>query len=610
MKHPRLQLLPFLFIVLAAVLSLCAAKPDRSDRSKAEYIFLEASQAFEENRLDDYYYLLRRASELVPNDTFTSARIAELQLQMPGDSLQRLRAYEAIRTRFYADPTNDIYARSYANLANAIGKVDDIIGLWETLDSLEPQRTDPAFNLAAALFAKYQSTLDTALYNRGISILDRLEKTAGMNIPLAYSKISAYLLTNDTISILSSLERLRKAAPAEVEAQLLIGNVFEHLSMPDSALAAYNRAADIDPENGSVYISRAEFFRNRGDSVAYDREVFRALESQELPFNEKFGLLTGYVTKLYKDTTQWDRISQMFSVLEQINPGEAELHDFYASYKSAIGQKEEAAEQLSYSIDLDPSDPRRWNDLTVLYFNLNDTAKAEETARKAFALYPEQGTFQFLLSTALSLQDRTEEALEVLDGIDTLHISNTILESTIHATKGDILSKLNRTDEAQVEYKKSVDLNPDNYMAMNNWAYFNAVKGIDLDAAELYASIACAAEPWNATYLDTYAWVLFKKKSYEKAREVIDKALAVYGIAPEGKTPEEINPAIKQAAETDPELEEHAEPSAEIYDHAGDIYFWIHLPEEAVDFWKKAAKLAPDDKLIRKKADQKTYFFE
>lgn len=145
---------------------------------------------------------------------------------------------------------------------------------------------------------------------------------------------------------------------------------------------------------------------------------------------------------------------------------------------------------------------------------------------------------------------------------------------------------------------------------MNNWAYFNAVKGIDLDAAELYASIACAAEPWNATYLDTYAWVLFKKKSYEKAREVIDKALAVYGIAPEGKTPEEINPAIKQAEETDPELEEHTEPSAEIYDHAGDIYFWIHLPEEAVDFWKKAAKLAPDDKLIRKKADQKTYFFE
>ncbi len=606
-KHTRLRLLPIIAIVFAAALGLWAASPIDADRRKAEYVFLEAANAYEDRRFDDYFYLLRRASALAPEDTFIAAKIAEMQFQMPSDSITRQRSYEAIKARFYADPTVGSYAKSFANIAHSFGNIDDVIDIWETLDSLEPQRTDPAFNLSAALLTKYHRTLDTTYYNKALAILDRLESITGPNTQIAYSKISAFLLRKDTTAILSSLENLRNAAPADIDAQLLIGNVFEHLSMPDSALAGYNRAAKIDPENGMVYLARAEFFRNSGDSVAYDREVFRALESQELPFREKFELLTGYVRKLYTDTTQWQRINQMFATIEQINPGEADLHDFYASYKSSIGREAEAAEQLSYSIDLNPSDPRRWSDLAMIYFRLEDNEKAEETSRKALALFPEQGTFQYLLATALLIREAPEEALVVLEHIDTLRLSNKNLESSLHATKGDLLSKFDRTEEAQKEYKIAVNANPDNYMAMNNWAYFNAVKGVDLNASELYASIACAAEPWNETYLDTYAWVLFMKKDYEKAREMIDKALAVFGIVPEGKTPEEINPAVATGTQKD---EEPKSPSFEILDHAGDIYYFCHLPEEALKFWQRALELDPDNELVAKKVKEGTHFFE
>lgn len=604
MKKSRLHLLPLFIAAVAAVASLCAANPDDAGRRKADYIFLEAAYAADDGRYDDYYYLLRRAAALAPEDTFIAAKIAEVQLQMPLDSVTAENAYKALKTRFYADPTNDAYAGAFGMLASNMNRIDDIIEMWQTLDSLQPKRTDPAYNLATALFTKYRMTNDSSCYDRGMKILDRLEKVMGTNLQLAYQKISALLLRNDTAAIVSELEKLRRGAPADVSAQLLMGNVFEHLDMPDSALTSYNRAAELDPEDGNVYLARAEFFRNRGDSVAYDREVFNALESSELEFDQKFNLLTGYVSKLYTDTLQWPRIGQMFAVLQQLNPGEARLHDYYSAYKSAIGQKEEAAEQLSYSLDLDPSSPDRWRDLTILYFQLNDTARAESTARQALKMYPESGSFQYLLANALMLQNRPEDALKALEGIDTLRINNKNLESSLYASRGDVYSRLNRNDEAQMEYKKAVDLNPDNYMAMNNWAYFNAVKGIDLDAAELYASIASAAEPWSATFLDTYAWVLFKKKNYEKALEVIEKALAVYGIAPEGKTPQEINPAVN------PEGQEDSEPSAEVFDHAGDIYYWNHLPQKAVDFWKRALKLDSDNELIRKKVRNRAYYAE
>ena len=75
------------------------------------------------------------------------------------------------------------------------------------------------------------------------------------------------------------------------------------------------------------------------------------------------------------------------------------------------------------------------------------------------------------------------------------------------------------------------------------------------------------AEPENATYLDTYAWILFVSKKYDEAKTFIDRTL------------------------------QHAELNSEnytLFDHAGDIYFHIGERTQAVDFWKKALSVCPD----------------
>ncbi len=78
------------------------------------------------------------------------------------------------------------------------------------------------------------------------------------------------------------------------------------------------------------------------------------------------------------------------------------------------------------------------------------------------------------------------------------------------------------------------------------------------EARELFFS-GLEREPENATYLDTYAWVLFKNKNFEKALEMIEKALAV-----------------------------DKESSGEVFEHHGDILFRNNKIEEAKLAWKKA----------------------
>ena len=587
-------------LIAAGTLLSFAAKPAATtdaDRRKAEYLFLEAANAYTEARYDDYFMLLNRAATLDPSDPFIAGALAEIKLaNSTSDSLTMEGAYRDLERRWLANPSDENNATVFASVAKSAGRIDDVIYVWETLDSLLPDRTDPALNLASALVARGSTKPDTSDINRALEIYNRLEKGLKGNVQLISRKINALAAKSDTARIVAELKKLYADAPADIQAALFIGTVYHSLSMPDSAMRFFDRACEIDSTNGLVYLTRASFFQTRGDSAAYDREVFRALESPELEFAPKFELLSDYVIKLYADSTLRPRIDHMFEVLQEVNPGEGVLHAFYGDYKATIGDLAGAAEQYSYSIDLEPDNEQTWQNLTGIYGQLEELEKMAETAQKATHRFADTPYFPLSAAAALSQLKRTDEALLTLDTIDMSRTDDNV-RSLVYGTRGDILYSVGMPDSAFADYRRAIELNPQNYMAMNNAAYFMSERGTDLTTAELYASIATAADPENVTYLDTQAWVYFKKKEYKKAREVMDKVLQLSGITPSDSVmTENANP-------------ENA-PSAEIYDHAGDIYFMTGDHNEAVEFWKEALNLAPDNEAIKKKVTHRTYFFE
>ena len=90
------------------------------------------------------------------------------------------------------------------------------------------------------------------------------------------------------------------------------------------------------------------------------------------------------------------------------------------------------------------------------------------------------------------------------------------------------------------------------------------------------------AEPDNCTFLDTYAWILFKQKKYAEALQYIDMA-----------------------------VENDTARSAVITEHAGDIHAVNGDIDKAVDYWKQALEAGSDnDKAIRRKIKLKKYVDE
>ncbi len=98
----------------------------------------------------------------------------------------------------------------------------------------------------------------------------------------------------------------------------------------------------------------------------------------------------------------------------------------------------------------------------------------------------------------------------------------------------------------------------------------------NLRQAEQMSSKAVKAEPKNAAYLDTYAWVLFMRGEYQSAKFYIEQAL------------EYANDPI-------------------MLEHYGDILFKLGKIDEALDQWQKAAAAGNASDLLLQKIEKQTY---
>jgi len=131
---------------------------------------------------------------------------------------------------------------------------------------------------------------------------------------------------------------------------------------------------------------------------------------------------------------------------------------------------------------------------------------------------------------------------------------------------GDIYHGLDMVAASDVAYRESIRLDSTNVSAMNNLAYYLSLRKVDLDYAAEISKKSNEINPDNATFQDTYAWVLFQQERYKEALVWIEKAVKL------------TKPA-----------------SAVVLEHYGDILVKNGKTAEAIKQWKLALRMADGD---------------
>lgn len=132
------------------------------------------------------------------------------------------------------------------------------------------------------------------------------------------------------------------------------------------------------------------------------------------------------------------------------------------------------------------------------------------------------------------------------------------------AQTGLVLDHLGRAAESDRAYETALRLDPDHPLSNNNLAYSLAVRGMELQRAHKLATKAVEAQPRNASFLDTYGWILFGLGKYDDAAEYLEKATNAGGA------------------------------SATVYEHLGDCYRKLGMNDEAAAAYRAALELSPE----------------
>jgi Tfp pilus assembly protein PilF len=138
------------------------------------------------------------------------------------------------------------------------------------------------------------------------------------------------------------------------------------------------------------------------------------------------------------------------------------------------------------------------------------------------------------------------------------------LGAELYNLMGDIYHEQGKLERCYAAYDSALALVPDNPSVLNNYAYFLSLEKKDLNRALSMIHRANELSPNKASYLDTYAWVLYQLGQYTQAKIYIDQAFA----------------AITEGEE-----------SSTYYQHAGDIYWKIGDKQRARTFWQRAKEL-------------------
>lgn len=209
------------------------------------------------------------------------------------------------------------------------------------------------------------------------------------------------------------------------------------------------------------------------------------------------------------------------------------------------------------------------------YAAAEDTTNLRHYAEAGHEALPEEGVFRLYLALlAVNAGDTTgyrrqlDDALTVVSTEDRFYPQLALLRADDLSGGGDF-------DAARPYYEAAVSqpLPP----AYNNYAYFLTEKSgtpADLDKAEKLARQAIKLEPGNGTYLDTYAWVLYRKGSSMLALIYIKKAI--------------------EATET---------PDPTLYEHLAEILTAEDRYDEAIEAWRHCLESGGDAKLVAQKVE-------
>lgn len=535
---------------------------------KFDYFYYEAANLKNAGKYDAAYDLFSYCLSL---DTASSPVLYELAMFQ----LQRNRpekAVEMLKSAVAHSDDNFTYRMTLAGLYRNLGMYGEASDSYEELVKRYPDKSELNYYLADALTQEGEIGAAIDAYNV-------LESTMGMNETLSLQKFKLYQTLKQPDKAFEEIEKLANKYPMNARYRLLMGDLHLENEETEKALACYQQAHEIDPDDPRYIVSMANYYDQTGDKDAAEQEIRDALVNEKLDVETKVGILSRYVQRLQQTQQGIENANSLFQTLLDQHPEDTELKLMYGSLLMAQQKEEEAKFQFQLVTEMEPSNEGAWQQLLNISLKGEDIPEVIRICTRCKELFPEAPEYYFYLGIGYYMQEKYQESLDTYyAGLKIIPEGNGVVKSNFYGQIGDLYYQMEKMDEAYKAYDEALKYNENNAPVLNNYSYFLTLDKKDLKKAERMAAQCIKLEPDNATYLDTYAWVFFVQGNYTLAKIYIENALS------KDKT-----------------------NSAELVDHYGDILYMSGEKDKALEQWKKAKEMGKDTDVLKQKIAKGIY---
>jgi tetratricopeptide (TPR) repeat protein len=559
------------FVSMSLLVTACAGLPQMSSQSPAP---LE-SQTVQINALGTQQDAVADASYAL--------MVAEIALNQ-GDTELAIRHYLEL-AKSQENPDIAERAVRVAVYGQDLEAAIEAAQRWVELD---PKRVE-ARQVIAAIYIRQDNIPEAFNYISGLIQTSELEDSQ-LFPPL----LGMLAREKNANTVLAVTQRLAKENPSRAYAQYLHGMLSAQNGRPEEALKYLDRSIALAEIEG-LHSARARVLLKLGRSDEAVVSLQKAVQNNP----DDQGLRLTYA-RLLVDIKEYEKARIEFEKLHQAAPEDAELL-FTLGLLSLESQRLDDAEKyMMMLVRLKQREGEAQYYLGRIYENRKQYEAAIDWYRQVHV-----GEYKFdarlRIADMLGISGRTEEAIEHLDAMlkgsqsdgslvriyiskgellrsarryeQALAVFNTALgivpgNSDLLYSRALVAEKLGRIDLLEADIRTILKTEPDNAHALNALGFTLADQTDRYQEAYGYVKRAIEIMPDDAAIIDSWGWVHYRLGEYDKAIDLLRKALSHFN-------------------------------DAEIAAHLGEVLWVSGNQEEATSVWNEALEKSPNDPMLQ-----------
>lgn len=489
------------------------------------------------------------------------------------------------------DTTNKWYASQYGRLLVLDANYAEALDIY--LKLLRDHPNEPNNYRMVSLLYQQQHKPFSALV-----ILDSAEVRFGKHPLLSSIKRNLLIGTRQFDKALAEATALVESEPYDIDHHIALGDIYAAMGRDSLAESAFDSALQIDSLNLVAQMALGDLYHSRHNYRQYLESAAAIFRNDRLPAKDKVLQLNKITSDRKFYATNFFQISKLVLILFTKYPDEPQVVEAYANHLIASGEIDKALELYKSRLDTRPPVKHYYDAVIDIESYLKNSDSTAKYVAQALSLFPDDVTLylrEAYSHSAMERYDKAEESFRRALPVAKTDSVKSILWGSIgdlyHAEASrmvnpdnqehlpDLYTRIEANRGAKklmrrcfAAYDKALTLFADNASVLNNYAYFLAEQNRDIDRAVEFSRRATELSRNNPTYLDTYAWALYKANRAEEAKPIMQQALSL-----------------------------DADSSAELLIHYGDILSAMGEQFMAQIYWRRALEAGyPADAIERR----------